>query len=229
MAGAADKAYEVIRSALLRGELTDGARLKEKDLAESIGVSRTPVREALRRLNAEGLIEFTSNHRAAVALWSGENVDDLFSLRARLESFAAKLASERITADKIAELEGLAESMEQAARANRVSFDRISQLNGQFHKIILEASGSKRLRALMAGLIELPIILRTYHHYTPDELSRSFGHHREMISAFQAHDGEWARCVMTSHILGARASYMRAANIIAPQANTRTKTGRRKK
>lgn len=211
MSRAADKAYDEIRKALLGGKFGIGARLKENDLATAIGVSRTPIREALRRLNAEGLIEFSANHRAAVAQWTGESIDDLFRLRASLESHAAALAAERISDLGIDQMSVFADKMENTSADKRnIDFDQISQLNSQFHKIILETAGSNRLKILMAGLIETTIVLRTYHRYSVAELSRSFGHHRELIAAFKAHDPEWARSVMTSHILAARASYMRA-------------------
>ncbi len=230
MSRATDKAYDAIRNAVLQGNFGVGLRLKENDLATTIGVSRTPVREALRRLNAEGLIEFKSNHRATVTQWTGENVDDLFQLRALLEGFATALAAERISDAKINELSALADKMEQTSAGKRpVNFDRLSQLNSEFHRIVMEAAGSKRLQTLMAGLIEMTIILRTYHRYSPSELARSFGHHRELIAAFLAHDSEWARSVMTSHILAARASYVRAnnnrnsADPKPPQRKTRTR------
>lgn len=210
MARAVDKAYEVIRTAVLQGEFGIGTRLKENELAESIGVSRTPVREALRRLNSEGLIEFESNHRATVARWGEEDVEGLFRLRAMLEGFATALAAERIEKAQIETLSTLADQMEQTLETKkRINFDRISQLNSQFHKIILDAANSKRLQALMAGLIEMTVILKTYQRYTAAELTRSFSHHRELIAAFSAQDPEWARAVMTAHILAARASYLR--------------------
>jgi DNA-binding GntR family transcriptional regulator len=210
---AADKAYDEIRKALLGGKFGIGARLKEKDLAATIGVSRTPVREALRRLNAEGLIDFSASHRAAVAQWTGESIDDLFRLRASLEAYAAALSAERISDAAINEMSALADKMEQTSAGKRtIDFDQISLLNSQFHKIILKTAANNRLQILMAGLIETTIVLRTYHRYTPAELMRSFGHHRELIAAFSAHDPEWARSVMTSHILAARASYVRANN-----------------
>ena len=211
MARAVDKAYDVIRNAVLQGEFGVGFRLKENELAESIGVSRTPVREALRRLNAEGLIEFESNHRATVTRWSDESVEDLFRLRAMLEGFATALAAERISKEQIEVLASLAERMEQTLDGKkRINFDRISQLNSEFHKIILDAAKSKRLQALMAGLIEMTVILRTYQRYTAEELARSFSHHRELIAAFSAREPEWARAVMTAHILAAKSCYLRS-------------------
>lgn len=209
MSKAVDKAYHAIRNAVLDGELGSGARLKESTLAESIGVSRTPVREALRRLSAEGLIDFSSSQRAAVAQWSDDNIGELFRLRSMLEGYAALLAATNISKEQIEELKALEGKMEHSVSDKQIQFKRISALNNQFHKIILDSSASRRLVVLMSGLIEMAVILRTYHRYSQAELERSFGHHRELISAFEAHDGEWARSVMTSHILAARASYLR--------------------
>ncbi len=214
MPKAVDRAYQAIRKAVLSGEFGSGDRLKENALAETIGVSRTPVREALRRLSAEGLIDFSSSHRAAVPQWTDHNMREMFRLRSMLESYAASLAAVNITDEQIEELKSLEAAMEQAASdRNRVQFKKISVLNNQFHKIILDASGNRRLVALMSGLIEMAVILRTYHRYSEAELERSFGHHREIIAAFEAHDGEWASSVMTSHILAARASYLRRDEI----------------
>jgi DNA-binding GntR family transcriptional regulator len=133
-----------------------------------------------------------------------------------LESYAASLAATNISDVQIVELKSLEAAMEQAAcDPTRVQFKKISVLNNQFHKIILDASGNRRLVTLMSGLIEMAVILRTYHRYSLSELERSFGHHREIIAAFEAHDGEWASSVMTSHILAARASYLRRNKAVA--------------
>lgn len=216
MPKAVDRAYQAIRKAVLNGEFSSGDRLKENALAEAIGVSRTPVREALRRLSAEGLIDFSSSHRAAVAQWTDDNMSELFRLRSMLESYAASLAAVNMTVEQIDGLKALEATMEHAAAdRSRVQFKKISVLNNQFHKIILDASGNRRLMTLMSGLIEMAVILRTYHRYSDAELERSFGHHREIIAAFEVHDGEWASSVMTSHILAARASYLRRNKAVA--------------
>lgn len=210
MSKAVDKAYHAIRKAVLDGDFSSGERLKESALADSIGVSRTPVREALRRLSAEGLIDFSSSQRAAVAQWTDDNIGELFRLRSMLESYAAFLAATNISKEQIDQLKSLQAKMELSlSDGNRIQFKKTSLLNNQFHKIILDASASRRLVSLMSGLIEMAVILRTYHRYSKVDLERSFGHHRELIAAFEAHDGEWARSVMTSHILAARASYLK--------------------
>lgn len=117
-----------------------------------------------------------------------------------------------IADEQIDKLKSLEAAMEKAASdRSKAHLKKISVLNNQFHKIILDASGNRRLVNLMSGLIEMAVILSTYHRYSEVELERSFGHHREIIAAFEARDGEWASSVMTSHILAARASYLRRA------------------
>ena len=207
MAGAVDKAYRELRDAVLRGTFAMGARLKEVDLAQQIGVSRTPVREALRRLNAEGYVQFTDSQRAAVVSFSRNDVSEVFRLRAMLEGHASALAATLISQEDIKRLITLSRAMENASGEGK--YDRISKLNGEFHKTILGAANSPRLEILMRSIVELPIILRTFFGYSPAELKRSFGHHRELIAAFQASDPEWAESVMRAHISAARAVYMR--------------------
>ena len=109
MSSAAEKAYEAIRDGIVGGVLPVGGRLREEELAGSIGVSRTPVREALRRLDAEGLVEFSPRRGAQVASWSDQDLDEIFGLRAVLESYGASLAATRIGGDALAELAELAD------------------------------------------------------------------------------------------------------------------------
>ncbi|MGF6768326.1 DNA-binding GntR family transcriptional regulator [Paraburkholderia sp. GAS199] len=211
MKRAVDKAYEAIREAILSRELQIGAQLTETDLAAQLGVSRTPVREALRRLSNDGLVQFTSSQRASVASFDVDDAVEIFQLRATLEGMVCSIAATRISDNEVALLEGLADSMEREAREREEGFiERISSLNSEFHRRILEAAGTKRLANVLAGIIELPVVLRTFHRYDDRQLARSLGHHREIIDSFKAGDGEWARSVMQAHILAARASYLKS-------------------
>ena len=121
---AVDKAYEAVRSGIIAGRYLAGARLTEQEIATTVGVSRTPVREALRRLDAEGLVEFTPNLGAVVTIWSEADSDEVFDLRAMLESYSARRATLRAAPEQIAELRRLAEtqyreSVERKARPSR--------------------------------------------------------------------------------------------------------------
>src|SRR6202050_3223278 len=106
---AAERAYSAVRDGILQGRYNAGSRLTEQELASALGVSRTPVREALRRLHAEGLVEFEPNHGAVVALFELEDAEEIFELRALLEPISARRAAERVTAPIIAQLRVLAE------------------------------------------------------------------------------------------------------------------------
>ena len=90
MGKAAETAYAVIRKRILAGDFSRGERLREEELAQIAGVSRTPIREALRRLDAEGLVEFLPNRGASVTAWTEQELDDLYAARALIEGYAAR-------------------------------------------------------------------------------------------------------------------------------------------
>lgn len=212
---AVDKAYRAIRSNILSRQYPPGSHLKEEELAEDIGVSRTPVREALRRLNSEHLVRFVANQGATVATWSLDDVDQIFSLRSLLEGHAARLAAGRINDEQIAALGALADKMEAAAKPwSAASGEKIMPLNHEFHNIIVGAAHSKYLKRMLSWIIEIPIVLRTFTYYSDDDLDRSMDHHRELVAAFKSQDGDWAESVMRSHIHAARSVYFGAQSSI---------------
>lgn len=184
-----------------------GSRLRENELAKKIGVSRTPIREALRRLGSEGLVDFTDTQRATVVFLTDKDASDMFRLRAIVEGHACRVAANRIDEEGIEKLTELTLAMEKAA--SRKDLDQVSALNSQFHQLIVEAADSPRLRQLMRGVVEILVVLRTFSQYTPRELARSIGHHWELIDAFKAKDADWAESVMRSHIYAARVTYSR--------------------
>jgi DNA-binding GntR family transcriptional regulator len=208
MAKAAETAYEVIRQGVLSGEFARGQRLREEELAARVGVSRTPVREALRRLNAEGLVDFTPNRGAKVTAWSERELEDLYEARALLEGFGARLAAGRITADEIAELHATAEEMAEVSGPDAA--DRLTELNGRFHRAIVRASRNTQLDTLVRGVMDVPLIYRTFQRYSPERLRASQSHHRELVEAFRAGDGDWAEAVMRAHILAARTTVLQS-------------------
>jgi DNA-binding GntR family transcriptional regulator len=203
---AAVRAYEVIRSGILDGTFQLGARLPEEDLAARAGVSRTPVREALRQLAAEGFVTFVPNRGAQVASWSDDDLEEIFQLRALLESYGASRAARRIDAVQLRTLRELADGMEAAAdRGTPDALDHVAELNNRFHRTILTVADSPRVHAVLDTVIVVPLVHRTFHRYTPAALRRSMHHHRELLAAFEAADGEWAATVMKTHVLAARA------------------------
>ncbi len=207
MSRASDRAYAGIRSMILSGELPAGAPLGEEALAERCGVSRTPVRDALRRLESELLVKRNEAQRSFVADWSLSDVADAFELRAMLEGHAARRAAERMDDATLQRLRACNQSILEAIRPQKPDIAGFLEGNREFHAIILETSGSRRLGSLLATLIEQPVVWRTAHHYGREALHRSHGEHDELISAFTRSDGAWAEAVMGAHIRRAFHAY----------------------
>lgn len=204
MAEAVDSAYRVIREGILAGEFPQGSHITARQLAEATGLSRTPVREAMRRLDAEGMITLIPNRGAFVARWSDEEIKQIYELRVLLESFAAQVAAERITEAERADLQALAEEMNRLVEEQPIDFDAIASVNDRFHKGLLEACGNRRLRDLLGTITKVPLQLSTFRRYSIEELRRSAAQHSELVSALAVGDSDWARSVMTAHIRSAR-------------------------
>ncbi|WP_421838144.1 GntR family transcriptional regulator [Novosphingobium sp.] len=207
MSRASDRAYSAIRNMILSGELPAGAQLGEEALAEMCGVSRTPVREALRRLEADMLVGRTDTQRTFVADWSIDDVADAFELRAMLEARAARRAAERMTEAALARIRAANRILSAAIQHPLPDVAGFLDGNREFHAIILEVAGSRRLAALLGTLIEQPVVLRTARQYSREELRRSHAEHEELTAAFARRDGAWAEAIMTSHILRAYHAY----------------------
>jgi DNA-binding GntR family transcriptional regulator len=208
---AADQAYLLIREQILSGDRAGGTWLREGELADSIGVSRTPVREALRRLTAEGLVNYERNRGVQVAAWSVRDLDEIFSLRSVLEPWGCRLAATTGLAD-IVLLSELASEMDQVAPSGHpTDVNRLTDLNNQFHRAILEAADNTRLTSVISSVIQVPLVYRTFSRYTPEALRRSLAHHHELVSALQAQDPDWSESIMTSHVRAAWHSLLAAA------------------
>lgn len=202
---AAETAYVQIKDQIIQGTLQAGARLPESDLAASLGISRTPVREALRRLAVEGFVEFFSNRGAQVTVYTDRDIDEVFELRTALEGLAARLAATRVTPLLIRRLRELADVMDTVPMTDE-GLDRMTAANNEFHRLVVEASGNKRLAETRAHLVIIPIVRRTFHSYTKEELDRSRLNHRELIDALETGNAQWAESVAMTHILAAQAS-----------------------
>jgi DNA-binding GntR family transcriptional regulator len=197
---ASDIAYDKIRQFVLSGQAEPGEQLTEEQLARISGVSRTPVREAVRRLENELLIVRSDSKRLFVADWSVDDIDEMFVLRGMLEGHAASRAARNITARQLEDIARVSDLLDAAVNATPPDVAAFLAHNRSFHDIILEAACSPRLSAMLPMLIEQPVVNRTAKQYRVDELLQSARDHRELIAAFMARDSHWARAVMTSHI-----------------------------
>lgn len=213
MSRAAEIAYRFIRGAILEGVLAPGEQLREEQLAESCGVSRTPVREALRRLETEHYVRRSGSQRTFVTDWSLDDIEEAFLLRGMLEGHAAARAAERISADQIELLALHNKHLRQAASSHQLDPTLFLERNRAFHSLVLQAAGSERLSALLAAIVEQPIVIRTARRYDRDQILRSYSEHEELILAFRRRDPVWAEAVMKAHIRRAFHAYRDAFEI----------------
>jgi len=217
-------AYAALRERIASGGLGPGTWLREHTVATSLGLSRTPVREALRLLAAEGVVELVHNRGARVVSWSAEDIDEAYRLRALIEGYGAGLAAARADAACVAELRSLQERYEQAldgqdpqptsapmTSAPMTSAPMTSaQCNDDFHAAVLAASGSARLPVLVAAVSSAPLVRRVLQSYDDDDRRRSVMAHRDVITAIANGDADLATSAMSSHILAARYSALRS-------------------
>lgn len=206
---AVDRAETALRGLILSGDLPPGERLGEVELAESLGMSRTPVREALRRLSSQGLVEVVAHRGARVTSWSTLELEKVFALRAMLEGMAAAASARLATDEQIEHLEDVARRHADAAfPAEGRSWEKLTELNSQFHRALLAIDGSSTLATALSGLIHSSVLHRTQQALDEDAMRRSVNHHLEIVAAVRARDPEWADSVMRSHLLSARASLL---------------------
>lgn len=201
----AARIYGAIKEQIIAGEFAPGSRITEQNIAAQFSTSRTPVREAMRQLVADGFAVFKPNSGTMVRQWTTEEMRELFELRVLIESEIAGRAAAHISDDDLAELVRLQDAIEaEGADIRAQNTARISPLNREFHRIIARASRNDRLIAMLEGAVELPIVQQTFRRYSREQLARSFNHHRELIAALSAHDGAWARCAMGCHVHSAK-------------------------
>jgi DNA-binding GntR family transcriptional regulator len=195
-------AIELIRAAIVEGRLEPGQRLKEEELARELGISRTPVREALLFLQAEGLVESEPNRGATVRSYEPDEIEDMYELRALLEGHAAFRAATRIAEEDIRRLH---ESNARFARLRAADgvVDLIRE-NLAFHNTILEAAGSERLADMVRKVIELPLVYKSFYWYSPEQKLISDHYHQQLAHALEARDAERAELIMKEHVFEAR-------------------------
>lgn len=191
--------YQVLRAAILEKQLASGERLVQDELATKLGTSRIPVRDALKRLEVEGLV--TTNERGSyfVSTFGVEDLEEIYDLRALLEPYAAAKATTRLTASELEELERLVQDMAQAAAAQ--DRERYVQLNEDFHTILYEASKERRLvrmiKSLWSGQPPLTPIT------VPGQLDRSPQEHQELLGALKEGNVGAVEDILRMHIQNA--------------------------
>jgi DNA-binding GntR family transcriptional regulator len=204
---------ERLRALILTGEYGPDERLIEEQLAERLGVSRTPVRQALTMLEAEGLVEITPNRGATVCSFSIEDVWDIYDLRAVLEGHAARRAAGRIERRELERMRELARDMEGLPGQfddHEEEIRALVALNQEFHGTIVEASRNRRLERLINRTVEIPLMFKAFYWYTLHERTISNHYHRQILEALENGDADRAETIMREHVYEGRDFVIRA-------------------
>lgn len=211
MTTARERVYLTLRRQLADGTYPPGVHLREEDLAARLGVSRTPVREALRRLDAEGWLRVVPNQGAFASEWSMAEIEEIFDLRALLESHAAEHAANAPDPRALEAMQAACALAEGAMPgADLAALEAISEANVRFHRALWDMSGQARCRNILQSLAVPPMMLRNFRNFDVGGLRRSIDQHREMIAAITARDPAWAGAVMRAHVQAGRAAFLGA-------------------
>jgi DNA-binding GntR family transcriptional regulator len=197
----ADKIYTTLKQRLIRGDYPPGTHLREEPIAQECGLSRTPVRAALKRLVEEGLATSGSKQGIRVAAWNKSDIEEIFQLRIVLEPVAAKLTAQRRDEDVIAQLRANNENIGRLiAEPGPVPLTEIERLVQQFHCILIDNCESPRLRMMLRTIIEVPNSLQLSQTDEQEELKRIVDRHRDVIDCIEIRDAELAFQVMQLHL-----------------------------
>lgn len=193
-----DVVFNTLRQAILKGELKPGERLMEMALAERLGVSRTPIREAMRKLELEGLVVMIPRRGAQVANITEQDLNDVLEVRIALENMAIEKACRRMTEEQLGMLWMAAEEFERDMQDGNLV--KMAEADVAFHEILYEASGNKRLIQVLNNLREQ--IYRYRVEYLKEEETRQqlVREHQELFRAIRERDVERARRISYEHI-----------------------------
>lgn len=198
-----DQAFDAIVDAISQGQIPPGSRIKEAQVARDLGISRGPLREALRRLESHRLIERRQNFGAYVTKLTLEDLDDLFRVREALEGMACGIAATRITDECLSELSAMLDRHAEVTAASGQYWQKSS--DDDFHFRIICESGSRRLFDALCG--ELYLQIRLYRFRSSAKPARSemaMREHREIVAALETRDPKKAEEAMRAHISNAR-------------------------
>jgi len=196
--------YEQIYRRIIEGVYRPGERLIEQRIAEELAVSRTPVREALVRLEGAGLVVNARHKGAMVRVLTREDIVDLYELRATLEALAAKRAATRADEAEIARMDEAIEAFDAAVTgpwpATIDQLRAVNAANRQFHETVLTAARHPLLGQLLSVTVDAPLVFQAFRRFDRSESERSNLFHRLLRNAIKAQDGERAARLMTEHI-----------------------------
>ena len=194
--------FQKLRSLLVEGKIAPGSKLNERELAESLNVSRTPIREAIRRLAADGLVELIANRGAIAVELSLEDVIHTFDVIADLEGFSGELAANNISAATLSELEAL--QYEMLASYARRDLSSYYKLNLRIHHLINQAANNPVLSRLFSQVNARIEALRFRSNQDGVKWEKAVEEHQEMLEALKARDSKRMRKIMMQHVMNKR-------------------------
>ncbi len=187
-----------IREMIRRGSLKTGERLVEQKLCQVLGVSRTPLREALRALHSEGLVDLIPRRGAFVSQPGMDEIRDMFEVMGLLEGACARWAAERMTDSELRKIERLHEQLERHYR-NRDA-EAYIRTNHAYHSLLQELSGNRTIHTVLNGLRQKLLLHRFRQLYQPNRFDRSIEEHRRLLRAFRDRDADAAERCMREHL-----------------------------
>lgn len=200
-----ERAYRQICDDLAAGRYRPGQRLVEADVAQRAGVSRTPVRQALQRLERNGVVRIEKRRGATICELSAQQIADLYEVRAQLEAFACQLAARRAEDSNRDELRQAAESFNHAAKHDRSNdLADVRAANAALHRKIAKVARNPFLQVAIETTIENPLVFLAFQRFSREELGRSALFHDLIIQSICAGDGDRAGRLMAEHVLQAK-------------------------
>jgi DNA-binding GntR family transcriptional regulator len=212
-----ERTYQSLRGALLDGEYLPGERIYEAAVAQALGVSRNPVREAVRRLQQDGLLEVRPHYGIYVTSIPPDEIDDVYRIRGALEGTAASLAAERMSDAEIAELRTILEEQQEAAlHADALPREPVASVQAdRFHHAIHLGARSPRLLALLEQIYAQVTHFRNLTLRMPGRAAVSAAGHAEVFAAIQERDAQESGRMMRRHIDDARRALIRQLDAVA--------------
>lgn len=193
-----DIVFNTLRKAILKGELAPGERLMEKQLAEKMGVSRTPIREAIRKLELEGLVIMVPRKGAEVAMITEQDIKDVLEVRAALEGLAVSLACEKMSKEDVDALLSVNKAFTNAAK--ELDVETVIKKDVEFHDVIYNATKNEKLIQIINNLREQIYRFRVEYIRQMSDFGSLVKEHEEIVNSIVNKDGLHAREIAAKHI-----------------------------
>lgn len=225
MSTAANQVFEIVVADILAGLLRPGDRLSERDLVSRFKLSRTPVREAIKRLFERGFVEAGPKGVAVITVFKEQDLKDLYALRVQIESFAAPLTAQHITAAEIDELRRI--NKRYAAALAKRDLVQMLEVRAEFHAVAARATKNRWLAEIMVMLRDRAYPVRHSHWQDANRAAQTTQFHQDMIDALGRHDAKGYRDLVVKHIRAGIEFYESQLRVPEPAPIRRIRTSRR--